>query len=278
MKNPEKVRPARKAAQPRTRKEQAVETRARLKDATKAVLGRIGFRQMRIADVTREAGVAVGLFYHYFPDLKAVTSEVLSDFMAEMTAKARKVPPSDDLFETLREQYKILIGHFEEQPGLMRCMLQASEEIPEFRDIWNASNRQWTNSFARRLVDRFGAERLDRKASLLMAYCLGSMSDGVMHEIYVQKNPDLAACVGSRDELAEALATLTYRAVFLTNPPAEKLGAAAAIAIAPPSGTPPSGATAPKSGIQGNGRKVTGPKNPARQGSTTPARRARSTS
>ena len=125
----------------------------------------------------------------------------------------------------------------------MRCMLQASEEIPEFRDIWNASNRQWTNSFARRLVDQVGAERLDRKASLLMDYCLGSMSDGVMHEIYVQKNPDLAACVGSRDELAEALATLTYRAVFLTNPPAEKAGTAAAIAI-PPS-APPSGATAP---------------------------------
>jgi len=66
-----------------------------------------------------------------------------------------------------------------------------------------------------------------------MAYCLGSMSDGVMHEFYVQQNPDLAACVESRDQLAEALATLTYRAVFLANPPREKLGAAAMIAVAP---------------------------------------------
>src|SRR5688500_5313029 len=85
-----------KATPALTRKEQAVETRARLKDATRTVLGRIGYRQMRIADVTREAGVAVGLFYHYFPDLKAVTSEVLTDYMAEMTAKARQVAPNDD--------------------------------------------------------------------------------------------------------------------------------------------------------------------------------------
>ena len=233
MKSEEKKAP-RKAAL--TRKEQAVETRARLKEATKAVLGRIGYRQMRIADVTREAGVAVGLFYHYFPDLKAVTSEVLSDYMEEMTAKARKVTPSDDLFETLREQYKILIGHFEEQPGLMRCMLQASEEIPEFGEIWKASNRQWTHSFARRLAARLGPDKLDHKASMLMAYCLGSMSDGVMHEFYVQRNPDLAACVDSRDQLAEVLATLTYRAVFLANPPREKLGAAAVIAVAPRTG------------------------------------------
>ncbi|WP_374598272.1 TetR/AcrR family transcriptional regulator [Sphingosinicella sp.] len=227
----QKKAPGRKAAL--SRKEQAVETRARLKEATIRVLGRIGYRQMRIADVTREAGVAVGLFYHYFPDLKAVTSEVLSDYMAEMTAKARKVTPSDDLFETLREQYKILIGHFEEQPGLMRCMLQASEEIPEFGEIWKASNRQWTHSFARRLSEALGPEKLDRKTSLLMAYCLGSMSDGVVHEYYVQQNPDLVGCVDSRDQLAEALATLTYRAVFLANPPREKLGAAAAIAVAP---------------------------------------------
>jgi hypothetical protein len=39
--------------------------------------------------------------------------------------------------------------------------------------------------------------------------------------------------VESRDQLAEALATLTYRAVFLANPPREKLGAATAIAVAP---------------------------------------------
>ncbi len=226
-----KKAPARKAAL--SRKEQAVETRARLKEATIRVLGRIGYRQMRIADVTREAGVAVGLFYHYFPDLKSVTSEVLSDYMAEMTAKARKVSPSDDLFETLREQYRILIGHFEEQPGLMRCMLQASEEIPEFGEIWKASNRQWTQSFARRLSETFGPGKLDGKASLLMAYCLGSMSDGVVHEYYVQRNPDLVGCVESLDQLAEALAVLTYRAVYLGNPPQEKLGAAAAIAVAP---------------------------------------------
>jgi AcrR family transcriptional regulator len=215
-----------------TRKEQAVETRARLKEATRTVLGRIGYRQMRIADVTQEAGVAVGLFYHYFSDLKAVTSEVLTEYMAEMTSKARQVTASEDLFITLREQYKILIGHFQEQPGLMRCMLQASEEIPEFAQIWSASNRKWTQSFARRLSAHLGAEKLDANAATLLAYCLGSMSDGVMHEYYVQNNPDLTASVKSRDELAEMLATLTYRALFLANPPHEISGAAAALAAA----------------------------------------------
>ncbi|MFV3076931.1 TetR/AcrR family transcriptional regulator [Niveispirillum fermenti] len=221
----EKGTPRTARAPAKSRKEQAQQTRARLKDATRSVLGRIGYRQMRIADITTEAGVAVGLFYHYFPDLKAITAEVLSDFMAGMTQKARQIPQGGDLFDTLYEQYKILIGHFEEHPGLVRCMLQASDEIPEFGQIWDSSNRQWTASFARYLGECCKPARLDDATLTMMAYCLGSMSDGVLQEYYVQRNPDLLACTPSIDALSEMLAVLTYRAVFLTNPPPEKLAA-----------------------------------------------------
>jgi AcrR family transcriptional regulator len=225
---PAKSPAPRKAAKTvRTRKEQALETRALLKEAIKTVLSRIGYRQMRIADVTNEAGVAVGLFYHYFPDLKTGTCEVLSDFMAQITAKARRVPHSGDLFDTLRAQYNILIEDFEKHPGLMRCMIQASDEIPEFGEIWKASNRQWTNSFARYLAECLGDEHLAGDTALLLAYCLGSMSDGIMHEYYIQRNPDLITRIRSRNDLAETLATLTYRALFLANPAPEKLHATA---------------------------------------------------
>ena len=72
------LRPARSA-----RGEQA---RARLKEAAARVLERVGYRQMRVVDVTREAGVASGLFYHFFPDLKTLTIEVLQDFMQRFEA------------------------------------------------------------------------------------------------------------------------------------------------------------------------------------------------
>ena len=54
--------------------------RAGLKAACLRVLERQGYHKMRIADVTQEAGVAQGLFYHYFKDLKSLTLEVLTDF------------------------------------------------------------------------------------------------------------------------------------------------------------------------------------------------------
>ena len=38
---------------------------------------------MAVEGVTKEAGVAAGLFYHYFKDLKSLTMEVLTDFVGE---------------------------------------------------------------------------------------------------------------------------------------------------------------------------------------------------
>jgi AcrR family transcriptional regulator len=212
------------AAAPRLgRKEQAALTKVRLKDATRTVLERVGYRQMRVADIAQEAGVAVGLFYHYYADIKTVTCEILSDFMAQMTDAAREVPRSDDLFATLCAQFEVLIGHFEQQPGLMRCMIQVSDEIPEFGEIWERSNQQWTRSFARYLSDSLGAERPSPDTMLLIAYCLGSISDGVLHERYVLRNPDLVPRIKSTKDLSQLMATLIYRAVFLSNPPPESL-------------------------------------------------------
>ena len=196
-----------------SRKEQAARTRQRIKEATLTVLERDGYRSMRLVDVAKEAGIATGLFYHYFPDLKAVTCEVLTDFMAKMTVEARSVPHKENLFDTLYTQYLILIQYYEQHPGLMRCMLQVSDEIPEFGEIWSTANQKWTNSFARHLQDYLGETDSDANRFVLMAYCLGSMVDGVLHEYYVIRNPDLMKRASSHEYLAETLATLTYRAI-----------------------------------------------------------------
>ena len=57
--------------------------RAKLKRAAMTVMEKTGYHGMRIHDVTSEAGVAAGLFYHYFNDLKSLTLEVLKDYIRE---------------------------------------------------------------------------------------------------------------------------------------------------------------------------------------------------
>ena len=59
------------------------QARKKLKRACLEVLERVGYHEMKVTDVTKEAGVASGLFYHYFKDLKSLTLEVLTDFVSE---------------------------------------------------------------------------------------------------------------------------------------------------------------------------------------------------
>ena len=192
-----------------------------IKSAARSVLERVGYRAMKVTDVASEAGVAVGLFYHYFADLKTVTCEVLSDFLEELSVTPHPEPA--DRFDVIFIPTLVWANAYEEHPGLMRCLVQVSDEVPEFRAMWNKLNATWSRRIAKNIARRFPEGQLSEEFSLNFAYALGSMVDGLIHEVYVHRNSDLRKLLKSPREIAELLASIWYRALYMENPPAEKL-------------------------------------------------------
>ncbi len=90
-----------------------------LKEAATRVLERVGYRQMRVSDVTGEAGVATGLFYHYFPDLKALTIEVLGDFMTRFEAleEIERGVAKGDWYARSHAHNRLVVQQLRAQPG-----------------------------------------------------------------------------------------------------------------------------------------------------------------
>ncbi|MCX7174504.1 MAG: TetR/AcrR family transcriptional regulator [Proteobacteria bacterium] len=192
-----------------------------LKVAARAVLERVGYHAMKVTDVATEAGVAVGLFYHYFPDLKTVTCEVLSDFLDELAETPH--PEAEDRFDVIFIPTLVWANAYEEHPGLMRCLVQVADEVPEFRALWNKLNATWSRRVAKNIARRFPEGQLSEDFSLSIAYSLGSMVDGLINEIYVHRNSDLCKLLKSPREVAELLSAIWYRALYMENPPAGKL-------------------------------------------------------
>ena len=192
-----------------------------IKAAARVVLERVGYHAMKVTDVATEAGVAVGLFYHYFPDLKSVTLEVLGDFLDEM-AEAPHAEP-EDRFDMIFIPTLVWASAYEEHPGLMRCLVQVADEVPEFMALWNKLNAAWSRRVAKSIARRFPEGQLSDEFSLRIAYSLGSMVDGLINEIYVNRNDDLRKLLKSPREVAELLSAIWYRALYLENPPAGKL-------------------------------------------------------
>jgi len=216
-------RPARSA-----RGEQA---RARLKEAAARVLERVGYRQMRVADVTSEAGVASGLFYHYFPDLKTLTIEVLQDFMQRFEAidEIERGVAKGDWYARMYAHNRAVVQSYARNPGIMRCMVQLGDEEPEFGELWRASYHRRLELFVRALPRLFPDAGLSGAQAHLLTMMLAGIGEHLLSEYYIVRAPALREMELDEEEMTEWISVMFYRALFLENPPPERLKHAALV-------------------------------------------------
>jgi AcrR family transcriptional regulator len=107
--------------------------RAALVRAALKVFARNGLTATRISDITSEAGVSQGLFYHYFPDKEALFTTIVEGAIQEtaaLTASALASPGS--AWHRLHHLCVQMLTGVSESPEFPLVMLQAftSEAVP----------------------------------------------------------------------------------------------------------------------------------------------------
>ena len=199
--------------------------RARIKEAALAVLEREGYHHMRIADVTREAGVAQGLFYHYFSDLKSLTLEVLRDFInpAQDVADIERDVPKGDWYGRIYAHNYLVVNGYARRPGVMRCLLQMADEDAEFSAELTEAYREQLMWLVKLMPRLFPAVRFKRHQALMTVYALAGIGEGLLREYFVNRSQTLRAAGLSTEQFAELLSTMFYRALFLEHPPEAQL-------------------------------------------------------
>jgi len=200
--------------------------RAGLKLAALEVMERVGYHRMRITDVTREAGVASGLFYHYFKDLKSLTLEVLGDFVAHSLdlEDIEKDVPRGDWYERILAHNTVVVQAYAERPGIMRSILQLADEDAGFSQLLRENfikQLGWLTSVMPRL---FPEAAFSEQQAMMVAYTLAGAGETVLRDYYVNNEPALLAEPLAVAEMAELITVIYYRGLFLENPPQEKLG------------------------------------------------------
>ena len=199
--------------------------RANLKAAALVVMEREGYHRMRIADVTLEAGVAQGLFYHYFSDLKSLTMEVLADFInpARDLEDIERGVAKGDWYGRIYAHNYLVVNSYARRPGVMRCLLQMADEEPEFSALLRESYREQLMWLVRLMPKMFPRARFKKHQALLSVYALAGIGEGLLREYFVNESKTLRAAQLSAEQLTELLSTMFYRALFLEHPPTEKL-------------------------------------------------------
>lgn len=199
--------------------------RARLKAAALVVLDRVGYHKMRIADVTKEAGVAQGLFYHYFDDLKSLTVEVLSDYVtvALNVEEIEKNVPKGDWFSRIYAHNLIAVKSYANRPGLMRCLLQLADEDEEFGRKLRSNFVEQLGWLVKLMPSMFPKAKFTEHQGLMVVYTLAGTAEALLRDFYIHREPMLTRHEVQVEQMAELITVMFYRALFLENPPAEKL-------------------------------------------------------
>lgn len=199
--------------------------REKLKQAALRVMERVGYHKMRIADVTGEAGVAAGLFYHYFPDLKSLTLEVLEDFVAGSLniEDIERDVPRGDWYQRMLAHNTLVARTYAERPGITRCLLQLADEDPGFSRLLREHFIKQLGWLVKQMPKLFPRAELSEQQALLVVYTLAGTGETLLRDYYVNREPALIVADLNVDEIAELLTVMFYRGLFLENPPLEKL-------------------------------------------------------
>ena len=194
--------------------------RAKLMTAALAVLERDGYHKMRIADVTREAGVAQGLFYHYFKDLKSLTVEVLTEFAGANNDPEliEKGVEKGDWYGRIYAYNLLIVKSYARRPGVMRCLLQMGDEDPAFSAMLRENYRLQLMWLVDLMPKMFPQVKFRKHQALMVVYSLAGIGEGLIREYFINEDKTLGAAGLSVEEFAELLTTMFYRALFLEHP------------------------------------------------------------
>jgi TetR/AcrR family transcriptional regulator, transcriptional repressor for nem operon len=192
-------------------------TRERLRIAAVQVLNERGYEDMRTLTITEQAGLSEGLFYVYFKSKVDITLSILNEFHLEFLGIHAQSQPHSSAFQVIQASNRRWIKVAFSNPGVMRCIFQAGNEVPEFASLISKLNKEW---YARVLhsVQRRKPENVS-KASMLPLYMLGGMMDELIRKLVVYPDPEFLAVINEtgsdHDAIADAASMIWYRVLYL---------------------------------------------------------------
>jgi TetR/AcrR family transcriptional regulator, ethionamide resistance regulator len=168
--------------------------------------------ELRVADITAEAGLAHGTFYRYFTDRQDALEALVGEFarhLRQSLAAVREGAPASRA--RVRAATRAYVRLFRANAGLMRCLMDLGPDGAAFRAHFQSLNRDWNGRVAAAIARRWGKPS---GSMLPTAYAIGGMIDDFLAGLYLRRDPALAAFAKNEAAVADLLTDLWCRAAY----------------------------------------------------------------
>jgi AcrR family transcriptional regulator len=199
-----------------------VRSRAALLAAARRLFGSKGYANTKIADITQEAGRALGSFYTYFSNKEEILEQLAEDFKAEIDARLTELDlTNEEPYEVVRELCAVYWDSCRNHSAELASIFQASMLDERFAERWRDIRSDARRNIAAgiRAVGRAG--RVGNPDPDATASALGSMMDYFCYVWLIEGGE--AGQSSLPDEVAiDTMARVLYRTLFAAPEPVRR--------------------------------------------------------
>lgn len=191
-----------------------VRSRAALLAAARRLFQKKGYANTTIADITGEAGRALGSFYTYFANKEEVLDQFAQDFKAEIDQRLTELDlGSGEPYPVIRELCEVYWSSCRDHSAEIAAIFQASMLDERFADRWREIRSDAREKMASgiRALERAGvAQNPEPEAT---ASALGSMMDYFCY-VWLIEGGEANLRTLSDEVAVETMARIVYRTMF----------------------------------------------------------------
>jgi TetR/AcrR family transcriptional regulator, ethionamide resistance regulator len=189
-------------------------TRATIQNAACSLLSQKSLGALTVSEICCEAHIAHGTFYLYFPDLRALVADLLLHFIDYIQTTMHVASKSSET-DSVRGATAAYLLLFEQNPGLMKCLLNHLEEFPASNEAFQKLNREWVTTVVgaieRKRAQSGPLDKPKRDELFRRAYALGGMVDQYLSALFLNKDPALATVSEDREAVIDTLTHIWKR-------------------------------------------------------------------
>jgi len=197
-------------------------TRDRIRLATIELLNGVGYVDLKVSDICRKAKVTAPVLYLYFAGKEPLVHDILVEFLGDFMSRSTSTT-TRNAYQAIYDANLQWLRAARSNAGLMRCLLQFSDQTPEFAKLFSEQSNRWYLRIAQSIVRRHPSRATELASLHLQVHALGAMMDELTRKIFTSNDDELARLIGevaSGDEaLAGFLTRIWYRTLYAEDPP-----------------------------------------------------------
>lgn len=159
-----------------------MDTKTKLVHAAMAVFKKQGLEKTKVSDIVKEAGVAQGTFYLYFPSKLAVMPAIAQDMVAKMEKEIKRtVNPQDPLRQQLNQIVEAVfnaVGKYRDILAFLYTGLTQSQHITSWEALY-APIYEWIKNFLNQNIRQLAVGTRPEMTARILIGCIEEAAEQV---------------------------------------------------------------------------------------------------